>query len=183
VLTRPRFAGISGFGFLYSVILLLIAVPMAMIFTLMWDIWPWSHSTGLDVRITIPFAQPRAERLIVRVQRAEGGKSVDRAELRVNSKSISWGDLRDALREDLSWRPNPVVYIEARNDLQFDDVVRVIDIVREDWPSVPVVLLTPSLQQKLDGEREEAKPEESIKLRRALPERTGSEQRRSGSVR
>jgi hypothetical protein len=86
VLTRSRFAGISEFGFLYAVILLLIAVPMAMIFTLMWDIWPWSHSTGLDVRITIPFAQPHAERLIVTVQRAKGGIPIDRAELWVNSQ-------------------------------------------------------------------------------------------------
>ena len=127
---------------------------MAMIFTLMWDIWPWSHSTGLDVRITIPLAQPHAERLIVTVQRAKGGMSIDRAELWVNSKSISWGDLRDAIRVDLSGRPNPVVCIEGDNDLQLADVVRVIDIVREDWSSVPVVLLTPSLQQKLDGELE-----------------------------
>jgi hypothetical protein len=55
-----------------------------------------------------------------------------RAELRVNSKFISWGKPRDVLREDLSRRPHPVVYIEGHNDLQFADVVRVIDIVRED---------------------------------------------------
>jgi hypothetical protein len=51
---RPQLAGIPGFGLLYSVILVLIAIPAALIYARAWGVWPWTHSVGLEVRIMKP---------------------------------------------------------------------------------------------------------------------------------
>lgn len=152
---HPRFADIPGFGLLYSVILLLIVIPAAMIFGWKWGWYP--HSVGLEVRITKPVtlvADLQVERVTVAVHRAESSTSgANEPELRLNSRLVSWGDLRDALRAQLSRRAGRVVYIEGDDSLAFADIVRVIDIARTAWYGVPVVLLTPELKRSLDAER------------------------------
>jgi len=165
------FAGIPGFGLLYSVILLLVVIPMAMIYTLMWGVWPWSHSVGFEVRIAQPaasMANRYEERVIITVQRAESSTfTAEESQLHLNSRPVSWGDLRDALRAELSRSPNRAVYVEGHGTLEFADIVRVIDIAREAWPAVPVVLLTPEVKKNLGAERGSAGAERSPNVPRA----------------
>jgi biopolymer transport protein ExbD len=149
-------AGIPGFGLLYGIILLLIAVPSAMIFTLMWGFWPWSHSVGLEVRIAQPatiMADRQEDHVIVSVNRVGHAGTGNEPEIRLNSVPVSWVNLRDALRAELSRRPDRVVYVEGHDNLEFADIVRVVDVTREAWYGVTVVLLTPKVKKIPNAQR------------------------------
>lgn len=115
--------------------------------------WEWGyypHSVGLPVRLTAPttiVAVVQPERVVVSLRSAEcpiGGAP----ELRLNSRRISRGELRSALRSELSRLGNPVLYVEGAGCLTVADVVHVIDIARDAWYGVPVVLLTPGPTRK-----------------------------------
>jgi len=140
----------SGFGLLYASIGLLIVVPMVMIFGWMWGVYP--HSVGLEVRIALPatLIADVEGRIILTVQCPKSGTpSSNEPELRLNSRPVSWGDLRGALRAELSRRAHRVVYLNGEGCLNVGDVVRVIDIARDAWYGVPVVLMTPELEKSL----------------------------------
>ena len=126
-----------------------------MIYTLAWGFWPWTSSRGLEVRITRPAtltADLQVEPVIVTVHRAESSTpGANEPELRLNSRSVSRSDLRDALRVELSRRADRVIYVEGDIDLEFADIVRVVDIAQEAWYGVHVVLLTPELKKSLDA--------------------------------
>ena len=69
------------------------------------------------------------------------------------------GELRDALRAELTRRPARVVYIEGDDSLTYADIMRVVDITRGAWPRAAIVLLTPNLKKSLDAERRDAEPD------------------------
>jgi biopolymer transport protein ExbD len=60
--------------------------------------------------------------------------------LYLNSKPVSWGELADALRNQLKLRPDWVVYVEADEHVSWADVVNAMDIIR--GTNAKVVLLT-----------------------------------------
>jgi hypothetical protein len=41
--------------------------------------------------------------------------------------------------------------VEGDSTLDFEDIIRVVDIARGAWPGVPVVLLTPALKRQLNA--------------------------------
>lgn len=145
---RALLAGIPGFGLLYGVVLLLIVIPMALIYTLMFGSSPWTSSRGLQVNLTRPapvLAGLHEECVIVAVRR---GPSANEPEIRLNSKSVSWADFPVRLRSELSRRADRVVFVEGEGNVAVSDVVRVDD-TREAWYGVTVVLLTPELKKTL----------------------------------
>jgi biopolymer transport protein ExbD len=155
--TIPRLAGLPKFGFLYGITLLLIVIPMVLICALGLGVWPWSHSVGLEVRTTKPaflVADAFEDPVIISVQSAEGSMVASESRLRLNLKPVSWDGLRDALRARLSRSPHRVVYVEGDDLLEFGNIVRVIDIARDAYSGVPVVLLTPALKKTLMGKSE-----------------------------
>jgi biopolymer transport protein ExbD len=87
--------------------------------------------------------------LIVSVHSTNAIPPANEVELRVNSSSVLWADLRRDLKMELSRRADRVVFVEGDGNLQVADVMRVIDIARGAWPGIPVVLLTPALNKKL----------------------------------
>jgi biopolymer transport protein ExbD len=119
---------------------------MVMIFGWMWGSYP--HSVGLEVRIALPstLTADLEERIILTVQSPPFSNE---PELRLNSRPVSRGDLRAALRAELSRRAHRVVYVQGEPCLSVGDVVRVIDIARDAWYGVPVVLMTPELEKSL----------------------------------
>jgi len=140
----------AGFGLLYGSIGLLIVVPMVMIFGWMWGLYP--HSVGLEVRIALPatLIADVEGRLMLTVQCPNSDTpSSNDPELRLNSRLVSTDDLRGALRAELSRRAHRVVYVQGEGCLKVEDVVRVIDIARDAWYGVPVVLMTPELEKSL----------------------------------
>lgn len=138
----------TGYGLLGGVALLLVVTPTFMLCAREWGYYP--HSVGLPVRLTAPttiVAAVQPERVVVSLRSAEchiGGTP----ELRLNSRPISRGELRSALRCELSLLGNPIVYVEGTGCLTVADVVHVIDIARDAWYGVPVVLVTPGLTAK-----------------------------------
>jgi len=161
------FVAVHAFGLLYGVILLLIAVPMMLICTIGLGVWPWTSSRGLDVWITKPMTLMtdfQGERVIVTVQRTQGGTlAANESELRLNSRPVSWRDLSELLRTELSRHADRVVYVEGEGDLEVGDIVRVVDVAREAWYGVPVVLLTPKLKKGLEAERAGARQDRPSK--------------------
>jgi biopolymer transport protein ExbD len=145
----------TGFGLLYCVTLLLLVVPAVMVFGQAWGLYP--HSVGVKVHIAPPesFMGDQQAPVIVTVHCAkEGGFGRGEPEFRLSSQPVSPEDLRATLREQLSRHPHPVVYVEADGCLTLDDVMRVVDIARDAWYGVPVVLLTPKTRKMLDLKRD-----------------------------
>jgi hypothetical protein len=125
-------------------------IPMAMMVGSMLGSYP--HSVGLEVRIAIPatLIADIEGRIILAVQCAKGRTPVpSEPELRLNSRPVSRGDLRAALRAELSRRAHRVIYVHGEGCLNVGDVLRVIDTARDAWYGVPVVLLTPELEKSL----------------------------------
>lgn len=148
--TLPRPADIPSFGLLYSVVLLLLAIPIATIYMALFGY----GSRGLKVRITKPetrLSERDDDCVVVSVHRTNGSTLANEPELRVNSASVSWIDLRKNLKTELSRRADRVVFVEGDGSLEVADIVRVVDIARGAWPGIPVVLLTPALKKTLGG--------------------------------
>jgi len=142
---HPRSPGIPGFEYLYAVTLLVVAIPMAMINQTAFRFYP--HSVGFNLRITNPASlmADHEGRLFLTVKCAkEPTFPANELEFHLNSRLVSSVDLGVAVRAELSRRAHRVVYLEGDGCLQLGDIVRVIDIVRDAWYGVPVVLLTPN---------------------------------------
>ncbi len=121
-----------------------------MIFGWMWGLYP--HSVGLEVRIALPatLIADVEGRIILTVQCPKSGTpSSNEPEIRLNSRHVSKSDLRGALKAELSRRAHRVVYVRGEGCLNVEDVVGVIDIARDAWYGVPVVLMTPGLEKSL----------------------------------
>ena len=145
-----RVAGIPGFGLAYSVVLILVAIPTALIYTVMFGY----GSRGFAVRITKPptrVAQQEENCLVVSVRRSNTNVAANQPEVRVNFTSVSWADLRLNLEIELRRRADQIVFVEGDGNLEVSDIVRVIDIARGARPGIPVVLLTPALKRTLSA--------------------------------
>lgn len=154
---RGPSAGIPGYGLLGGTVLLLLVIPIVIIFAMAWGYWPPFQSVGLEVRIespAIPMDEFQEDRVVVSVRCAQGRTvAASGPKLFLNSRPVGWNHLGNALRVELSRRPDPVVYVEGESGLTFADIVRVVDIARGAWYGVPVVLVTPTLDRGLDAQR------------------------------
>ena len=52
-----------------------------------------------------------------------------------------------------SRRVHPVVYLDGDGELDYQDLVKVIDAARDSWYGVEVVLLTPELKKVLSAKQ------------------------------
>lgn len=66
----------------------------------------------------------------------------------VNSTTVEWTDLKQALKDELKLRPAWVVYIDGDSDVAWQDVVNVADAARE--LHAKVVLLTPATKKLVE---------------------------------
>jgi hypothetical protein len=122
-------------------------VPVVMMFGRMFGLY--THSVGLAVRITPPqtLIANVEGRLILTIQCPKSGSpSADEPELRLNSRLVSRGDLRDRLKAEFSRRGHRVLYVQGEGCLAVSDVFQVIDSARDAWYGVPIVLMTPGLE-------------------------------------
>jgi len=67
--------------------------------------------------------------------------------LDLQSRRVSWSGLETALKEELRLRPDYRVYLEADPNLEWQDVVKAVDIIK--GVQADVVLLTPDTQRAL----------------------------------
>jgi biopolymer transport protein TolR len=89
---------------------------------------------GLDAQIPQP-ALPTAKNIpppdstiVIRVHHAKPG--TEHAQVMVNEEAVDWDHLRDRLQDIYAIRIERIAYIEADDDIDFQDVADVIAIAR-----------------------------------------------------
>jgi len=134
---RARFSTLAQFRLAYVMVLATLLVPSFLIFI---HSWGWDRrSVGIRVSVlksgaTVDYSTMPA---LVRI---DGAGTDVRPHLYLNSKPVSWGELADALRNQLKFHPDWVVYVEADKRVSWADVVNAMDIIR--GAAAKVVLLT-----------------------------------------
>jgi biopolymer transport protein ExbD len=66
--------------------------------------------------------------------------------LRINQQAVAWDALRDRLEEIFKLRANRVAFVRGENEVEFQVVARVIDVLRAAGVS-SVGLMTPALEK------------------------------------
>ena len=111
---------------LIDVLLVLIIVFMVVVIE--------QRSTGLQAEIpqqpnstgnTIP---PPQRTIVIQIHYAEPG--TEHPQVMVNEQAVEWGHLRERLRDIFAIRVERIAYVEADNDIDFQDVADVIAIAR-----------------------------------------------------
>jgi hypothetical protein len=83
-------------------------------------------------------------RLVLAVDCAKDrGLSRNRILYELNSKPVAEGGLRNAVRAELRQRAHRVLYVLGDRCLNVGDVTHAIDVARDAWFDLPIVLLTP----------------------------------------
>lgn len=93
--------------------------------------------TGLTAEVPQP-APPTAKNIpppnrtiVIHVHHTKPeGKSTDRPQVTVNEETVEWDRLRERLRDIYAIRVERIAYIEADDDIDFQDVADVIAIAR-----------------------------------------------------
>jgi biopolymer transport protein TolR len=89
---------------------------------------------GLDAQIPQPAPTtpknipPPDSTIVIRVHHAKPG--TDHAQVMVNEEAVDWDHLRDRLRDIYAIRIEHLAYVEADDDIDFQDVADVIAIAR-----------------------------------------------------
>jgi biopolymer transport protein ExbD len=79
---------------------------------------------------TIPPPQRTIVIQIHHVKPGTGHSSVEHPQVMVNEEAVEWEHLRERLRDIFAIRVERIAYIEADNDIDFEDVADVIAIAR-----------------------------------------------------
>jgi biopolymer transport protein ExbD len=149
--TRLRRVGLPAVGLLSSLIGSLVVIPAVMIAGWERGLF-YSHSVGFEVRLPNRAVHPMdtGEAVIVKVEcPTEQTPPAGEPGLRLNGRPVSKDDLRASLRAELSRHAQPVVYVDGDPCLTVGNVVEVIDLARDAWYGVPIVLVTPELMNTL----------------------------------
>jgi biopolymer transport protein ExbD len=111
---------------LIDVLLVLIIVFMVVVIE--------QRSTGLQAEIPQqpnstgnPIPPPQAT-IVIQIHRAKPG--VEHPQVLVNEEAVEWDRLRERLRDIFAIRVGRIAYVEADNDIEFQDVADVIAIAR-----------------------------------------------------
>jgi biopolymer transport protein ExbD len=111
---------------LIDVLLVLIIVFMIVVIE--------QRPTGLQTelpqqpKITDPRIPPPQATIVIQVHHARPG--AERVQVMVNEQAVDWDLLRDRLRDIFAIRVERIAYVEADNDIDFQDVADVIAIAR-----------------------------------------------------
>jgi biopolymer transport protein ExbD len=131
-----QFSKLPGFA--------LIAAPgLAVVLAAFTSFSSFRGPVGLELRLLQPgdLAASKAapvQPLFIELSEMSAGEKPD---IYLNSKRTTWDDLDSSLRNNLKIRPQPTVYVEADDDVQWANVALVIDSVKADSDDV-IILLT-----------------------------------------
>jgi len=89
--------------------------------------------TGLQTELpqpnpTNPKIPPPLATIVIQVHHAKPG--ADHVQVMVNEESVDWDHLREHLRDIFAIRVERIAYVEADNDIDFQDVADVIAFAR-----------------------------------------------------
>jgi biopolymer transport protein ExbD len=111
---------------LIDVLLVLIIVFMIVVIE--------QRPTGLQTELpqqpksTDPTIPPPQATIVIQIHHAKPG--VEHVQVMVNEEAVDWDHLRDRLRDIFAIRVERIAYVEADNDIDFQDVADVIAIAR-----------------------------------------------------
>ncbi len=110
---------------LIDVLLVLIIVFMVVV--------SMDKSTGLDAQIPQPPKSPNEppppERtIVIQVEWTQEGQP---PALKINSENVKWTDLHDRLQGIFAGRVERVAFVRGDDDIDFEDVAKVIDIAKK----------------------------------------------------
>jgi biopolymer transport protein ExbD len=108
---------------LIDVLLVLIVVFMVIV--------SMTNEKGLEAQIPQPAQQSEASQpehtVVIQVK----WNADDRpSSLKINNQDVGWSDLHDRLQEIFATRAERVAFVKGDNDVEFEDVAKVIDIAR-----------------------------------------------------
>ncbi len=115
---------------LIDVLLVLIIVFMVVVIE--------QRPTGLQTELpqqsksTDPSIPPPQTTIVIQIHHAKPGTQNSQAhpQVMVNQEAVDWGHLRDRLRDIFAIRVQRIAYLEADDDIDFQDVADVIAIAR-----------------------------------------------------
>jgi biopolymer transport protein ExbD len=90
--------------------------------------------TGLQAQIPQPVpptavnVPPPDRTIVIQVHHAAAG--AEHPQVKINDEVVDWGHLRERLRDIYAIRIERIAYVEADNDIDFQDVADVIAIAR-----------------------------------------------------
>jgi len=127
----------------------LIAAPgLAIVVAAFMTFSSFQSSMGLNVRLLKP-GEPvtkgdfSAEPILVGlVETSTDGQTA----VYVNSKKTPWGKLDNTVRNELRTRPQLIAYVEAGNNVPWNDVANVIDAVRKLPGDVVLLTIAPNIK-------------------------------------
>ena len=127
----PRFAFPPSFGFVYASFTL----PLVFLLGAIWFPGPNYHGIWISVPSLSSGTKLElwAGKLVLKID--------SKRRLYLNSKRISQKELKDALVNGLARRADRVVFLEGDDDLEYRDVVSVMDRIRA--ARAKIILLTP----------------------------------------
>jgi biopolymer transport protein TolR len=108
---------------LIDVLLVLIVVFMVIV--------SMTNEKGLDVQIPQPTMQSTSSQpestIVIQVK---WNAKDQPSSLKVNNQDVGWSDLHNRLQELFATRAERVAFVKGDNDIEFEDVAKVIDIAR-----------------------------------------------------
>jgi biopolymer transport protein TolR len=113
---------------LIDVLLVLIIVFMVVVIE--------QRPTGLQAELpqqpksTDPIIPPPQTTIVIQVHHAKAGTDDDHPQVMVNEEFVHWDRLRERLRDIFAIRVERIAYVEADDDIDFQDVADVIAIAR-----------------------------------------------------
>jgi biopolymer transport protein ExbD len=110
---------------LIDVLLVLIIVFMVVVIE--------QRSTGLQAEVPQsnardPSIPPPQRTIVIQIHHAKPG--TEHPQVMVNEEAVEWDHLRERLRDIFAIRVERIAYVEAANDIDFQDVADVIAIAR-----------------------------------------------------
>jgi biopolymer transport protein TolR len=108
---------------LIDVLLVLIVVFMVIV--------SMTNEKGLEAQIPEPAprskASPPENTIVIQVKWNADDQP---ASLKINNQDVGWSDLHNRLQEIFATRTERVAFVKGDNDVEFEDVAKVIDIAR-----------------------------------------------------
>jgi biopolymer transport protein TolR len=90
-----------------------------------------TNEKGLEAQIPQPAPQSKASppesTIVIQVKWNAGDLP---SSLKINNQDVGWSDLHNRLQEIFVTRAERVAFVEGDNDVEFEDVAKVIDIAR-----------------------------------------------------
>src|SRR3979411_609522 len=107
---------------------LLVLIIVFMIVVIEQNTGGWQTDITQQPKSTYPTTPPPLTTIVIQIHHAKPG--VEHPQVLVNEETVDWDHLRERLRDIFAIRVERIAYLEADDDIDFQDVADVIAIAR-----------------------------------------------------